>query len=53
MTMRKTTQEEQSTSELVERKLVALGDQLGLLIGTVRAKAEGWLDRTVLTTGRG
>jgi len=54
MTMRKATQKTQSealetTSDLVEEKLVAFAGQLGLLVGTVQAKAEGWLDRTVLT----
>ncbi len=49
MTMRKATQNEQSTNVLVERKLVAFAEQLGWLVGTVQAKAEGWLDRTVLT----
>ena len=48
MTMRNDTQKEQSTSDL-EQQLVAFAEQLGLLVGTVQAKAEGWLDRTVLT----
>ena len=49
MTMRKATQNQQSTNVLVEEKLVAFAEQLGWLVGTVQAKAEGWLDRTVLT----
>jgi hypothetical protein len=50
MTMDKAMKKEQSTVDLVEEKLVAFAEQLGLLVGTVHAKAEGWLDRTVLTT---
>jgi hypothetical protein len=47
--MHKATQNEPSPSGLVEKKLVAFAEQLGWLVGTVQAKAEGWLDRTVLT----
>jgi hypothetical protein len=52
--MRKTAQKHQSeafetTSDLIEEKLVAFAERLGLLVGTVQAKAEGWLDRTALT----
>jgi hypothetical protein len=36
-----------ATSE-VERKLVAMAKQLGVFVGTVEAKADGWLDREVL-----
>ncbi|SRR6266508_378084 len=37
------------TSGLVEQRVVAFAEQLGSLIGTVQAKAEGWLDPTALT----
>jgi hypothetical protein len=30
--------------DVVEQKLVAFAEQLGALVGTVQAKAEGWLD---------
>jgi hypothetical protein len=33
----------------VEEKLVAFAQQLGFMVGTVQAKAEGWLDRETLT----
>lgn len=33
-----------ATSE-VEQKLVAMAEQLGVFVGTVQAKADGWLDR--------
>lgn len=47
--MDKATKKEQSTIDLVEEKLVAFAEQLGSLVGTVQVKAEGWLDRAVLT----
>lgn len=37
-----------ATSDGVEQKVVALAEQLGWFLGTVQAKAEGWLDRDVL-----
>jgi hypothetical protein len=54
MTTRKTRQNDQAegietTSDRIEEKLVAFAEQLGLWVGTVQAKAEGWLDRTALT----
>jgi hypothetical protein len=36
-------------SDLIEQKLVALAEQLGMLVATVQTKAEGWLDRPALT----
>jgi hypothetical protein len=32
------------TADAVEQKVVALAEQVGRLIGTVQAKAEGWMD---------
>jgi len=54
MAVRKAAQKYQSepvetTSDLVEQKVVAFAEQLGLLVGTVQAKAEGWLDRKTLS----
>ena len=34
-----------TTSDVVEQKVVELAEQLGWFLGTVRAKADGWLDR--------
>jgi hypothetical protein len=50
MAVRKTARTDQSeggkaTNDLVEQKMVALAEQLGWFIGTVQAKADGWLDR--------
>lgn len=36
-----------ATSE-VEQKLVAMAEQLGVFVGRVQAKADGWLDRDAL-----
>ena len=33
---------------MVEQKLVTLAEQIGRLVGTVQAKAEGWFDRRAL-----
>ena len=54
MMMRKATHKHQSevlatASDLVEERLLAFAEQLGWFVGTVQAKAPGWLDRTVLT----
>jgi hypothetical protein len=52
MTMRHATHQDPSEvlapSDLVEEKLLAFAEQLGWFVGTVHAKAPGWLDRTVL-----
>ena len=38
-----------STDVVVEQKVVALAEQIGWFLGTVQAKAEGWLDREKLS----
>src|SRR5258705_8202250 len=35
-------------AEAVERRILALAEQLGRLIGTVESKAEGWSDQKTL-----
>jgi hypothetical protein len=35
--------------EFIEAKVVAFAEQLGRLVGTVQAKAEGWLDQKTLS----
>lgn len=35
----------ETKSDVVEQKVVELAEQLGWFLGTVRAKADGWLDR--------
>jgi transcription elongation factor len=37
-----------SATDTVEQRLVAFAEQLGRIVGTVQAKADGWLDRKTL-----
>ena len=37
-------------ADTLEKKVVAFAEQLGRVVGTVQAKAEGWLDREALNT---
>jgi hypothetical protein len=37
-----------SVADTVEQQVVAFAEQLGRIVGTVQAKAEGWLDRDAL-----
>jgi hypothetical protein len=39
----------ETTTDVIEQKVVALAEQLGWFLGTVRAKADGWLDREALS----
>jgi hypothetical protein len=38
-----------TATDPVEQRLVAFAEQLGRIVGTVQAKAEGWLDRQTLS----
>ena len=38
-----------ATKNLIEQKVVAFAETLGFLLGTVQAKADGWLDRKALS----
>jgi hypothetical protein len=38
-----------STMDSVEQRVVALAEQVGRIVGTVQAKAEGWFDRKALS----
>jgi hypothetical protein len=38
-----------STVDSVEQRLVVLAEQVGRIVGTVQAKAEGWFDRKALS----
>jgi hypothetical protein len=38
-----------STVDSVEQRVVALAEQVGRIVGTVQAKAEGWFDRKALS----
>src|SRR4051812_49204800 len=35
--------------DAIEQQVVAFAEQLGRIVGTVQAKAEGWMDRAALT----
>ena len=53
MAAQKTVRKDQSdagraSNDVIEQKVVALAEQLGWFLGTVQAKAEGWLDREAL-----
>ena len=51
MAARKTAQTQRAGSTAadgIEPKVIAFAEQLGRLIGTVEARAEGWLDRKTL-----
>jgi hypothetical protein len=37
-----------SATDTVEQRVVAFAEQLGRIVGTVHAKADGWLDRQTL-----
>jgi hypothetical protein len=37
-----------SATDTVEQRLIAFAEQLGRIVGTVQAKADGWLDRKTL-----
>jgi hypothetical protein len=51
--MAKATRRQQLRRDLIEQRLVAFADQLGVFVETVRAKGESSLDRIVLTTDLG
>jgi hypothetical protein len=38
-----------STADSMENRMLAFAEQLGRIVGTVQAKAEGWLDREALS----
>jgi hypothetical protein len=37
-----------TTADPIEQRLVAFAEQLGRMVGTIQAKAEGWTDRETL-----
>jgi len=38
-----------TTADPIEQRLVAFAEQLGRMVGTIQAKAEGWMDRETLS----
>jgi len=43
-----TTTTSSATADPIEQRLVAFAEQLGRMVGTIQAKAEGWMDRETL-----
>lgn len=39
----------ETTGDLIEEKVVKFAEQLGWLVGTVKARTDGWLDRQTLS----
>jgi hypothetical protein len=37
-----------TTADAMEQRVVAFAEQLGRIVGTIQAKAEGWMDRETL-----
>ena len=37
-----------TTADPIEQRLVAFAEQLGRMVGTIQARAEGWMDRETL-----
>ena len=43
-----TTPQPAASTDAMEQRVVAFAEQLGRIVGTVQAKAEGWMDRDAL-----
>jgi hypothetical protein len=39
---------ETTTADAMEERLMAFAEQLGRMVGTIQAKADGWMDRETL-----
>jgi len=39
---------ETTTADAMEERLMAFAEQLGRMVGTIQAKADGWMDRKTL-----
>ena len=53
VTQKNRSESPETASDHIEDRVVAFAEQLGFLIGTVQAKAEGWLDREALSKAVG
>jgi hypothetical protein len=38
----------ETTSDVMEQRVMAFAEQLGRIVGTIQAKADGWMDRDTL-----
>jgi hypothetical protein len=48
--MTKRDKNETTTADAMEQRLMAFAEQLGRMVGTIQAKADGWMDRETLNT---
>ena len=46
---RATNASDTTTAEAMEQRVVAFAEHLGRMVGTIQAKAEGWMDRETLS----
>lgn len=46
--MTKRDKSETTTADAMEERLMAFAEQLGRMVGTIQAKADGWMDRETL-----
>ena len=46
--MTKRDDEETTTADATEKRVMAFAEQVGRIVGTIQAKADGWMDRETL-----
>jgi hypothetical protein len=46
--MTKRDKDETTTNDVMEQRVMAFAEQLGRMVGTIQAKADGWMDRETL-----
>ena len=46
--MTKPEKSETTTADAMEQRVMAFAEQLGRMVGTIQAKADGWMDRETL-----
>ena len=46
--MTKRDEEETTTADATEQRVMAFAEQVGRIVGTIQAKADGWMDRETL-----
>jgi hypothetical protein len=46
--MTKRDKSETTNADVMEQRLMAFADHLGRMVGTIQAKADGWMDRETL-----
>jgi hypothetical protein len=46
--MTKRDSSETTSSDVMEQRVIAFAEQVGRMVGTIQAKADGWMDRETL-----